>query len=171
MVAMKTVQPLLLRQPNVEAYAASALDWLGWIMNVIASFAAPHRSRRLVRFVQLCERGVEAIIFLMAVARLAPPPQPRAVLPANAPAGFRRTPVKDRRRLLFKHARIRLVGASLYQRVLRLISALANPAPYIARFMARLRKRLRATTIILTAPPACALAAGVPNAPKLWDDS
>ena len=63
------------------------------------------------------------------------------------------------------------MSASLYHRVLRLISALANPAPYIARFVARLRKRLRATTIILTAPPASALAAGVPNAPKLWDDS
>jgi hypothetical protein len=73
--------------------------------------------------------------------------------------------------LLFKHARIRLRGAGLYQRVLRLIAALANPEPYIARFTARLRKRLRATTIVLIAPPAQALASGAPRAPMLWDDS
>jgi hypothetical protein len=167
---MKTVQPLI-TQSSVEAYVASALDWLGWLMSVIATFAAPHKSRRLVRFVQLCERGVEVVIFLMAVARLTPPPQRRAERPAGAPAGFRRTCVKRRRRLLFKHARIRLKGAGLYQRVLRLVAALANPAPYIARFVARLRKRLRATTIVVTAPPAAALAAGAVRAPMLWDDS
>jgi hypothetical protein len=156
MPVMKTAQPIL---PNssTEALAASALDWLGWLMGVILGFAAPRRSRKLVRLVQTWERYVEVTIFLMALERLRPPPRTRA-LPINAAPGFRRAAVKRRRRLLFKHARIVDRRKPLYERVLRLVSALARPQPYIARFAARLRRRLRATVIIATAPPAHACA-------------
>jgi hypothetical protein len=152
MPVMKTAQPIL-PISSTEALAASALDWLGWLMGVILRFAAPQRSRKLLRLVQAWERNVEVTIFLMALERLRPPPRTRA-LPVNAAPGFRRSAVKRRRRLLFKHARIADRRLPLYQRVLRLVAALARPEPYVARFIARLRKRLRATTIVAAALPA-----------------
>ena len=156
MALMQTAQPLLPKSMT-EALAASALDWLGWLLGLTLRFAAPRRRSKLVRLIETWERRVEVTIFLMALQRLAPPPRAR-VLAANAVPGFRRTPVENRRRLLFKHARICDRRLPLYQRVLRLVAALARSRPYIARFVARLRKRLRATTLTAISPPAQACA-------------
>jgi hypothetical protein len=172
MPRMQTLQPIITKE-SAEAYFAPALDWLGWLLALIARLGAPFRSRRLTRLVAQWEHGVEAMIFLRAVARLGflGGRRPRA-FPLSAPGGFRRARVNPRRRLLFKRARIRLRRAGPYQRVLRLIAVLANPEPYVARFVARLRNRgLRRSAIMLVAPPAWALACGDPPAPMLCDDS
>lgn len=139
---------------TIEAYAASALDWLGWLMGVMLRLGAPRASRRLTRAVELLERAVESILFLKAVHRVGPPLAPRApARPLAAAAGFRRRYFTRRRRLLFKRARLKLRRAGLYQRVLRAVAALARPEPYIARYAARLRRGLSATRITAVAPP------------------
>ena len=144
----------------VDAFAASALDWLGWLMSVMLRLGPARRSRRLKRAVEMLERGVEAIIFLKAVLHIGlPVGQRRAARPLDAPRGFARTRFARRRRLLFKHAHICDRRAGLYARVLRAIAALTRPARYIARFAARLARGLCATTLTPIAPPATALVA------------
>jgi hypothetical protein len=141
----------------VDAFAASALDWLGWLLGVVLRLGAARGSRRLKRCVESLERDVEAIIFLKAALRVGAPIRTRrSARPLNAPFGFRRL-CAHRRRLLFKHARICDRRTGLYERVLRAISALARPERYIARFAARLRRGLCASILIPIAPPAHAL--------------
>jgi hypothetical protein len=72
--------------------------------------------------------------------------------------GFRRTVFKRNRRLLMKHARICERARSFRDRVQRLLDVLADPAPYIARFIARLRRGLCAWRLTPIAPPAFACA-------------
>jgi hypothetical protein len=156
MPRMKPAQPLI-TQDKLDAFIAFGLSWLVWLLAVILKLGAPRRSRLLRRFVEKLERYVEVVVFLMAVRAIALKRRRPRLMPVNAPPGFRRLYAR-RRRLLFKHARICDRRLSLHQRVFRLIAALANPAPYIARFAARLRRRLRLDAIIPFAPPAHACA-------------
>ena len=155
----------------LEAFAAHAIAWAVRLLGVLVDPSAPRRRRRLTRFVRVLERFVEHILFLEAVHAFGPPPQRRARRPASTPAGFRRT--GKRLTLFWKIARIRAPrGASLIDRVAQLLSALAHPAPYVARFTKELCKGLRSTRLVPTAPPAYALAgAGTPCITPFEDTS
>jgi hypothetical protein len=54
---MKHVLPPL-TQDLLEAFAASAVAWLGWLLGVV-SLGAPRRSRRLRSLIEIAERAVE----------------------------------------------------------------------------------------------------------------
>jgi hypothetical protein len=169
MAAMKTHQPPITSQ-QIDAFAASALDWLGWILGAVLRLGCAGRSRRLKRFVESLERAVEAIIFLKAAARLTARRRPRRPVRLNAPSGFRAMLFR-RRRLLFKHARICDRRVDLYQRVLRAIAALARPELYVSRFVARLRRGLCGSILIPSAPPARAILSAPPPRVAITDTS
>jgi hypothetical protein len=154
----------------VDAFAASALLWLAWLAAVCLKLGAPQRSRTLRRHVCALERAVEAIVLLMATLRLRPPPQRRRH-PRSAPAGFHRRPFKRNCRLLMKHARICDRRLSLLQRVERLIEALADPERFIARFIARLRRGLIGSRLLIVAPAAARCAGLACPAVEAIDDS
>ena len=156
----------------VDAFAASALDWLGWLLGVVLTLGAARRSRRLKRWVERLERAVEAIVFLKAALRIGLPAGRRAPLrPLDAPAGFRRLRFARRRRLLFKSARICDRRLDLRRRVLAAIAALAHPERYIARFAARLARGLCVSGLIPAAPPAHACTSLAARATAFIDDS
>ena len=156
----------------LDAFTASALDWLGWLLGVILRFAAPSRSRSLKRWVERLEREVEAIIFLKAALRIGLPEGRRApARPPGAPAGFRRLLFPYRRRLLFKSARICDRRLDLRRRVLAAIAALAHPERYIARFAARIARGLCASGLIAAAPAAQSCAGLSAPAVARIDDS
>jgi hypothetical protein len=141
---------------EIEAFAASAALWLMWLMSVVAALGAPRRSRRLHRFVQMCERGVESIILLTAMQRFGLLPRRRNTIP-NVRPGFRRQ--RGAMRLFRKSARIRARGrATLYARIARLIEVMANPERYIAHFLRRLTRGLPGFRPLAAHPPAVACA-------------
>lgn len=82
--------------------------------------------------------------------------------PFAAPKGFRIA--RGDNRLLWKSARLRLRGASLSERVGRLLAALACPEPYVAHYMKRLARGLNFTRIVALAPLAARLGADAPQA-------
>jgi hypothetical protein len=165
---MKQPQPGL-PKPETDAFLASGIAWLGWFLAIILKLGAPRRSRTLRRWIEKLERFVEHVIFLMAVQRLAPLPRPyRQAPPRHIPAGFRRATRSWR--FVFKLARIRARRKSWPQRVERLISALANPERYIARFLKRLRTP-RLFSLVAAAPPAHACARLATCEPALADSS
>jgi hypothetical protein len=130
---------------------------------------APRRRRTLTAFVRRAERFVEHIVFLKAVHAFGPPPQRRNT-PRSTPPGFRR--VARRLTLFWKIARIRAArGASLIDRLAQLLHALANPAPYVARFTKQLCKGLRLSRLTPVAPPIVALAVGMTPAVAFTDTS
>jgi hypothetical protein len=99
---------------------------------------------------------------LKAVDRAGPPPQRRHA-PRSTPPGFRR--VQRRLSVFWKIARIRAPrGASLADRLARLLAVLARPGRYIARFLKELCKGLRLSRLIPLAPPAQTLAVDAPRA-------
>jgi hypothetical protein len=154
MARMKHAHPSPISQDSLEAFIASALLGLMWLMGVILKLAAPHRSRRLVRFVKFCERWVERAIFLRARLRLPPAPTRRGY-PLKARPGFRRQ--RGRKRLFLKSARIRArSGASLCERVARLLAALTHSERYILRFLKRLAHGLHGFRPLAVRPPAVA---------------
>jgi hypothetical protein len=155
----------------LEAFTASAIAWLVRLLGVTLHPNAPRRRRLLTCFVRRIERCVEHIIFLKAVHAFGPPPRRRRTRPLSAPPGFRR--VGRRLSLFWKIARIRADRrATLIDRVARLLSVLANPAPYIARFTRELCKGLRPTRLVASAPPAHAPAgAGTPFVTPFEDTS
>lgn len=144
-------QPLT--QERIEAFAASIVVWL--IALVRDLVAHPFQARLcLHRAVKRGERAVESVLFLMA-ARHAIPTARRnqTYLPRACPIGFRRR--RKSSRLLFKHARVRLRGGDVLQRLSRLLAVLARPERYIARFSKLLRGgQLRGSRLIAVAPPA-----------------
>jgi hypothetical protein len=151
---MNNAAPLTPRH-RVEAFTASALFWLAWLAAVIAALGAPRRSRLLKRFVKRLERAAECIIFLHATRCVRRPPR-RGRRPAAAAPGFRHS--RSSFRLFMKSARVRARGAGLRERIDRILAALANPTPYIARFVKRLRRGLCGAHFVAAAPPACACA-------------
>lgn len=155
--------PPLITKAKLDAFVALAFDWLGWLLVIVLKLGAPTRSRTLRRLVEGLERHVERVIFLMAIHRLKRrrrSPTPRR--PLSIAPGFRRIAAAARRRLLFKHAGVCDRRLSLHARVLRLISALANPERYIARFARRCRRGLCFSWIAVCAPPALTLSADAP---------
>lgn len=165
MTLMNNTAPRTPKQ-RIEAFTASALLWLAWLAAVIASLGAPRRSRLLKRLLKRLERAAECIIFLHATQRLRRPPRRRA---PEAPCGFRRR--RSGLRLFMKSARVRARGAGLRQRIDRIIAALENPAPYIARFVKRLRRGLCGFTFVAAAPSASACASIAHASPRAIDDS
>jgi hypothetical protein len=141
----------------IEAFAASAVLWLMWLMGVALKLSAPHKSRRLRRWVELHERAVESILFLKAVHRFGPAPRARR-FPRGAPTGFRATRANRRRRLFFRNSGVCARKAGLNERLARLMAALANPEPFVAYFFKRLCNGLHGARLIAAAPPAQALA-------------
>ena len=154
----------------IEAFTASALLWLGWLMGVILRLGAARRSRRLRRFVEICEREVESILFLKAVHRFGPPPRRRGI-PAATPPGFRRKAGSGRMRLFFRNSGVCARKASLARRLARLAAALAEPEPFIAYFFKRLLNGLRGPSLIPVAPPAAALGFDAPRLLPFADSS
>jgi len=148
---MKLIRPHT-PDDRLQAFYARAVLWLCWLASVIVALGAPRRSRRLIRLVRYFEREVECIAFLTAVNRAG---RDRRSYAKRAPHGFRR--VRGTMRLFFKGAGVRLRGASLRARVLRLIEVLRDLEPYIARFVAKLRQGLRLFHLIATAPAAVAV--------------
>jgi len=160
--------PALPTKHEIDAFVAPCFALIGWLFQLIVCIGAPHRSKRLKRAIAYAERAVQHLVFLWAFARMGPI-TPRTRRPLNAPTGFRRA--KRDRRLCFRYARIALRGGSFFQRVARLISVLANPERYIARFVALMMRGLRATALIAAAPPASAFASAAAPPPSFTDSS
>jgi len=140
-------------QERIEAFAASLVVWL--IALARDFIAHPFDLRRVMK---RAERAVECVLFLMAVRNIVPPPPSakRTYLRRSAPSGFRRR--ANTSRLLFKYARVRLRSGGILQRLARLISALAYPEHYIARFSKLLSTgSLRGPRLIMIAPRASAV--------------
>ena len=155
---------------RLEAIGASAVLWLAWLAGVIFSLGAPRKSRRLRRFVKRCERWVECITYLRARLRFGSAPHFHHAPRAAAAPGFRRQ--GGSKRLFMRCARIRAPrGASLRERVTRLLEALAYPEPYMARLLKRLAHGLHGARLVVCAPPAYALGADVPRAILTTDSS
>ena len=152
---MKQKHPPL-TQTRIEAYVASALRLLGWLLVFILRAGASGRGARLKHMLSRAEHGVECILFLKAVLRYGPPPnwRHRWRLP---PPGFRRTRT-PRMPLFYKNANIRARKAGALQRVLALIDALARPERAIGYFFKRICNGLRMSRLVAAAPPADALA-------------
>ncbi|MGQ0532251.1 MAG: hypothetical protein ACT4OF_06115 [Caulobacteraceae bacterium] len=140
---------------RVEAYVASALRLLGWLLGVILRLNPAGRSVRLRHLLSRAERAVECILFLRAVALYGPPPQ-RKRHPRSAPNGFRR--VASNRGSFFSSVKIRARKAGALARVIALIDALTRPERAVAYFLKQICKGLRLSRLIVVAPPACALA-------------
>lgn len=155
---MTSRQPLITRA-RVEAYTASALRLLMWLLGIILRLAASGRGARLNAELSRAERATECILFLDAVARLSAPPQ-RKSRPRFA-LGFRR--MQGRRlRLFYRNAGVRARKADPLTRVLALLRALTHPDRAIAYFSARLRAGLCLARFLPTAPPAHAFASAMP---------
>jgi hypothetical protein len=164
-----THTPPPLTKDLIEAFAASAVAWLVRLLGVVLDPSAPRRRRRLIAFVRHIERCVECIIFLKAVHAFGLAPRRRSRQPRSIPTGFRCT--KGNPRLLWKSARIRARGASLVDRVVRLLEALTDWGVYVARFMKRLINGLCFGRLVPSAPPGVALAATAPTALAFTDSS
>ncbi|MBC7770147.1 MAG: hypothetical protein H7124_15290 [Phycisphaerales bacterium] len=153
---MNLIQPHTTKK-QCQAFYAQALLWLVRLLALVMRWAKLRESRTLKRIVQRRERFIGHVLFLTAVTRLRPRQYVKRK-PAHG-RGFRRT--HGHIHLLIKSARIGLRGANMRERALHLLEVLANPEPYIAHFMKRLRKGLKLCGLILCAPAAIAL----PRAP------
>ena len=149
---------------NLIVFAALVLEWGVWL----PFQAALKRSLRAK-----LRRGMQAfqrIVFLLAVARLAPPkPRTRAHLPANAPLGFRLRTSRKVRRFIHMSG---LHEGSIKARIARLKRMLETIELWVARFLKRLCTRRSAAILVLTYAIAalCADLAGAP-APRAADTS
>jgi hypothetical protein len=170
MPAMTQAQSLPpLTKDLLDAFAAHAVAWAVRLLGVLVDPSAARRRRRLTAFVRTLERFVEYTLFLRAVHAFGPTPKRRR-RPASTPPGFRR--VGKRLTLFWKIAHIRAPRtASLVDRVARLLSALANPAPHIAHFTKELCRGLRLTRLVPSTPPAHALREDAPHAIAFTDTS
>ena len=153
----------------LDAFATHAVAWAVRLLGVLFDQSAPRRRRCLIAFVRMLERFVEYTLFLRAVHAFGPTPKRRR-RPASTPPGFRR--VGRRLTLFWKIARIRAPrGASLIDRIARLLEAIAHPAPYIARFTKQLCKGLRLTRLVVCISPASVLRADASHAVAFSDTS
>ncbi|MEJ0061501.1 MAG: hypothetical protein WDM79_18925 [Terricaulis sp.] len=145
--------------PDLEALLASARLYLLRCAAALIELFGGQVPGALKRFLRLrvndCERGVEAIIFLMAMARIALPARTRrAQSPAASPPGWRRARTAGNTRRLTRGAVQGAHTGSLTARIERLLSILANPERAIARMIARIRRGLAQGRLVLVAPPA-----------------
>jgi hypothetical protein len=165
---MQTNQPPPLTRQRIDAFHASALRWLGWLMRLILTLGTPGRGKRIRRFLTRIELEVECILFCEALLRYGPPPR-RKRHPRPAPTGYRRTR-HHRLALFFKRAGVRARGQNALARVLRLFEVLAKPERFVAYFLKRLAKGLRISALVAACPSAEALALGA-SAPAAFADS
>lgn len=141
------------RHSEIDVFAASCFELIAWLMRVATLLGAPKRSRRFARWVTKAEWVVEIILFLRAGADTGPILiQRRAGPPPSAPPGFRRGKVSMR--LPLRVARVRARGADPLTRLARLVTVMAQPARYIARFAALFAQSPRPRAFIIVAPPA-----------------
>jgi hypothetical protein len=164
---MTQAQPIITAS-RVEAYVASALRLLGWLLSRIMVFSWRGRGACLKRVLSRVELAVECTLFLKAVARFGPPPQ-RKRHPRSTPPGFRRSAPSGA--YFFKSARIRVRKASALDRVTALIEALANPERAVRYFFKRICKGLRLSRLVAVAPPADALVGHVDLAATAFADT
>ena len=153
---MTHAQPIITAS-RVEAYVASALRLLGWLLGVILRIGARGRSVRLKHLLSRAELAVECIIFLKAVALYGPPPQRRRY-PRSTPRGFRRA--ASSQRSFFRSVKIRARKSAPLARILALLDALAHPERAVAYFLKQICKGLRLSRLIPVAPSAAALGCG-----------
>ncbi len=142
----------------IDALAAAIIVF---VTELAQAIFAPHPARHMHRAIRRAERAVELMLLLMAF-RLATPPaqQLSSFARRNTPSGFTRRVHQSK--FLFKHARVRLRHGAFHQRVARLITAIAQPTRYVQRFLKRLHKGLRGSSLVAVHPLADALVAGVP---------
>lgn len=143
---------------RVEAYFASALRLLGWLLGAMLRGGWKGKGARLRHLLSRAELAVECILFLKAMVLYGPLPRPRAPHPRSTPPGFRR--ISTRGTLFFKRARVRAKKAGAIARVLALLYALARPERAVAYFLKRICKGLRLSRLVLAAPPADTLSRG-----------
>lgn len=150
----------LITQARVEAFSASALRLVGWLLGAIVRFGWSGRGMRLRQALNFAERMVERTIFLKAIAAYGPAPvRPRTRHPRFAPPGFRRA--ASTRQFFYKGARIRARKASALTRVFALIEALTFPERAMRYFLKKISKGLRSNRIVAVTPPNDALARDV----------
>lgn len=151
----------------IDALAAAIIVF---VTELAQAIFAPHPARHMHRAIRRAERAVELMLLLMAF-RLATPPAQRLSSYArrNTRSGFARRVRKSK--LLFKHARVRLRHGAFHQRLARLIAAIAQPSRYVQRFLKRLHKGLRGSSLVTTHPPAHALSADAPLIASYADSS
>jgi hypothetical protein len=154
MPRMTQPQPII-TTVRVEAYVASALRLLGWLLGALLRIRPAGRGARLKHGLSRAEVAVESILLLKAVARYWAPPQ-RRVHPRATPPGFRRS--ARNRRAFFKRAKIRAVKARPIARVVALFDALTRPESAVAYFFKQICKGLRSASLVAVAPPALVLA-------------
>jgi hypothetical protein len=140
---------------RVEAYVASALRLLSWLLGALLRIRPSGRGARLKHVLSHAEFAVECILFLKAVALYGPPPQ-RRPHPRSTPPGFRRS--ASNRRAFFKSAKIRARNAGPIARVMALFDALTHPESAVAYFFKQICRGLRSASLVAVAPPALVLA-------------
>ncbi|MGE0741735.1 MAG: hypothetical protein AB7O98_10355 [Hyphomonadaceae bacterium] len=147
--------PPLITHDRIEAFTASMLRVVCWLMGAIVRIGGDGGSARLRTWLTCCERAVERLLFLKAAARFGTP-QRRTLRPRVTPPGFRRAAPNPRR--FYRSARIRAPKASALARVAALIAALARPERAIDHFYKQLCHGLRGPGLVLAAPfaaPVC----------------
>lgn len=164
-----TTAQLSITEHRVEAFAASALHLLGWLLAMVLRGGWRGRSKRLRYILNRAERFVESVLCLKAVLRAGPPPK-RKPHPRSAPPGFRR--VRGGMRLFLKSAGIRAgKRAGALKCLLALLDAMANPERAIAHFVKQLCAGTRRTRLVAAAPRADALAADVYAVARVTSDT
>ncbi len=145
----------------IDALAAAIIVFVTELAQAIFTPHPEHSRRRIHHAIRRAERAVELMLLLMAF-RLATPPAQRlsSFARRNTPNGFTRR--VRRSKFLFKHARVRLRRGAFHQRLARLITAIAQPTRYVQRFLKRLHKGLRGSSLVAAHPLVHALVAGVP---------
>ncbi|MFN3465895.1 MAG: hypothetical protein ACK4X1_17645 [Terricaulis sp.] len=154
----------------IDALAAAIIVFVTELAQAIFTPHPEHSRRRIHHAIRRAERAIELMLLLMAF-RLATPPAQRLSTFArrNTPNGFTRR--VRRSKLLFKHACVRLRHGAFHQRLARLIAAIAQPTRYVQRFLKRLHKGLRGSSLVATRPVAHALFADVPATTCYADSS
>lgn len=150
----KHFQPL--SQNMIDAFAAAIVVFVVELAQAIFTPHPEYARRRIHHAIRRAERAVELMLLLMAF-RLATPPAQRlsSFARRNTRPGFGRR-VKHSR-LLLRHASVRLRNGASHQRIARLIEAIAAPSRYVRRFLKRLQKGLRGSSVVAAHPPAHAL--------------
>jgi hypothetical protein len=160
--------PPLSPHPDPEALVALARLWLLRVAAVLIELVEGRIGGALKRALRLhiahAERGVEAIIFLMASARITWPPSLRREThrPRNTPRGFRRSRVGSDVRRLTHGAFAGARTGALSERVRRMLDVLAHPERSIARMIRRIVHGLVRARLVAAAPPTRVFICGAP---------
>jgi len=136
----------------IDALAAAIIVFVVELAQSIFTPHPEHTRRRIHHAIRRAERAVELMLLLMAFRLATPPAQrPSSFARFNARPGFRRRVGQSK--FLFKYARVRLRGGAFYQRIARLIAAIAKPSRYVQRFLSASTKACAAHASSSLAPP------------------